>query len=169
MKHADIDVQLQLLRRMDRPWLAPVLNAGILLSSVVLSYKAISEGEYGLLFVAVILVLFVWALWESTPHIHRAALGIESKDRRPAHLKIWTVQSADEVSYYVDVTISRLETWTFQFRPVGWIPLPGNIEAECRFIHGTPWPVLILTAHGILHPCANPLPMRDNAAMELTK
>lgn len=162
MKHVDIDVQLQLLRRMDRPWVAKILIAVPLLAALVLSHKAMSEGKYGLLFIPVILMLFVWALRESLPHIHRAVLGIDSNDRQHGRAKIWTVQSTDDVSYYVDVTIAGQGTWTYQFRPIGWIPEPGIIDVECCFIHGTPWPVLILTPHGILHPCAKPLPMRGN-------
>lgn len=164
MKHVGIDVQLQFLRRMDRPWVAKVLITVLLLLALVLSHKAISEGKYGLLFVAVILTLFGWALWESMPHIRRAVLGIDSKDRQHGHAKIWTVQSSGDMSYYVDVAIAGQETWSFQFRPIAWIPVPGIIDAECRFIHGTPWPVLILTPHGVLHPCAKPLPMRGNGA-----
>ncbi|WP_194727167.1 hypothetical protein [Noviherbaspirillum malthae] len=169
MKHVDIDVQLQLLRRMDHPWLAKVLIAVLLLSVFALSYKAMTEGKYGLLFVPVILMLFIWALAESLPHIHRAVLGIDSNDRQRGHAKIWMAHSTDDVSYYVDVTIAGQEIWSFQFRPVGWIPVPGIIEVECCFIHGTPWPVLILTSHGVLHPCAKPLPMEGDEAALRTK
>jgi hypothetical protein len=47
-------------------------------------------------------------------------------------------------------------TWRFQFRPQGWRPVAGRLDADVCYIAEVRWPVLVVAPHGILVPCHEP-------------
>ena len=151
-----VSEQLARLRDMGKPWVGRSAVAVFLLPALVVLYFALARREYGLLPFVAGLGFFAGICFQGMPAIRRAIRGIDSLDRRLARVRIWTEEWSESVDYMAEVTVSGRGVWQFQFRPQHWTPETGMVEAECCFVGEVPWPVLLLTAQGILYPCDEP-------------
>ena len=92
---------------------------------------------------------------QTTPHIHNAVKGFTEGVRLPGEVSFSITRWSDSDTYHATI-ISGVKPWNFEFIPQGWVPTSGKTEAELVYIDGVEWPVLLLTAQGILHPRYTP-------------
>ena len=106
--------------------------------------------------VALISGVLAWASHQTAPHLRRAALALDSGQRRRARIDISIDSASDVQKFRAFVPVSATQAWTFEFIPQGWTPVAGTLEAELCFVPEVEWPALMITQAGLIHPRTEP-------------
>lgn len=78
-------------------------------------------------------------------------------------LELTVKTDGEDTSYSGVVRDAQQRSWQMRFgKPPGWEPEGGQIAVKLYSVSAVPWPVLILTAHGLLLPNAEPKPLQAN-------
>ena len=131
------------------------LTAGLALTGAVIANPVF----YG---IAGVSALIGFAIWQTTPHISNAAKGLREGMKQKGVLEINIRQWKDgdsnqHESYEGLISMDSQPLWQMEFvTPQNWQPVEGRQEAQLVFVRGVEWPVVILTANGLLYPRFKP-------------
>ena len=111
--------------------------------------------------VALIAGLLTFAVWQTTPHMLNAAMGLRKGICQSGRVEIllhrWKAAESEHESYRGIISQDGQPLWQMDFvQPRGWIPAIGPHPAELYFIQGVEWPVVLVLQDGILYPGSKP-------------
>lgn len=141
-------------------WLASGC-AAVAVACLLLGLRSGSPPYY---IVSAFAALIAWSAFRTTPHILRAAKGLESNARQSAEIAIQISEWSDSPIYHAEVRLDSHPTWRMTFIPQGWTPKHGAVQGTAYFVPDVAWPVLLETEDGIIHPRHTPTRSTANAA-----
>ena len=98
------------------------------------------------------------AVWQTMPHIQNAARGLTEGRWIQGVVDLSVDTSPDTPTWHGVLRADGQLTWKIDFcSPIGWQPPTGPSSAEWCYLDDVPWPVLLRTPDGILHPRYNPV------------
>jgi len=173
---APLRKQFELLQQQSEPYFLRRTQIGCLTVLVVIAmavaFWAVSNRIWGGLFGVVVLLFLAVAIRSSArdaaPHLARARQALTNFEAVAGTVRVVATSDDGTTTYHAGVQDRRGQDWTFSCDPYGgWCPETGDYPAQLRYLPDVPWPVLVVTEQGLLHPGRQPeaktlLPPPDN-------
>jgi hypothetical protein len=104
----------------------------------------------------VLFVLGVFVSHEIEPHVLAASQAIRKGSQSEGIVEIEIERTSDDHKFYVTVIDEQSRGWQYQFRPLGWKPVAGQMRAKLYTLPDVDWPALIEVEGGVIHPHNKP-------------
>ena len=101
-------------------------------------------------------VLIAFSAHQTGPHIRTASRAIRSGSRNQGLVRIEIEPSPDSETFYAVVASEPSHQWRFEFIPLGWKPVAGQMQATLYTLRGLGWPALIEVDGGVMYPRYEP-------------
>lgn len=128
-------------------WLLTALAAGLGLAGLLTRHPVAWMG-------CAFTSLVAWSAWSTSPQLARARRALLEAVPERGTVSIRVERGSDSDSWHAILPGG----WRCPFIPQGWTPLPGAFEADLYRLPEVPWPVLAVTADGLLVPREQPRP-----------
>lgn len=157
-----LDDQIAELTRKGSGTVMKIARLGVILIAASLVLAGAASGHLVFYGTALAFAMLALAIWQTTPHIHKAVRGLKEGLRQDGTVELSIHQWKDAESncydsYYGLVSMDNQPMWQMEFvSPENWQPAEGRHSAQLAFIRGVEWPVVILTRDGLLYPRFTP-------------
>lgn len=98
--------------------------------------------------------LVAWSAWQASPQLVRARKALAEGRPERGTVGISLQRWSDSDSWQATLPGG----WQCTFIPQGWTPQEGTFEADLYRLPEVPWPVLAITATGLVVPREQPRP-----------
>lgn len=98
--------------------------------------------------------LVAWSAWRTSPQLARARRALLTARPERGTVRIGVERWSDSDSWHATLPGG----WRCEFIPQGWQPRAGSTEADLYRLPEVPWPVLAVTADGLVVPREQPRP-----------
>jgi len=155
----------ELLQQQSEPHFLRRTQIGCLTVLVVVAMAvaiwAVSNRIWGGLWGVVVLLFLAVAMRSSArdaaPHQARARQALTDFETVAGTVRVVATSDDGTTTYQAGVQDRSGQHWTFSCGPYGgWCPETGDYPAQLRYLPDVPWPVLVLTEQGLLHPGRQP-------------
>lgn len=150
--------QAKVLKQLAAGRAMPRLQAVLWLLAAGLAAAAGVMQHLAYFIVALLAAVAAWSSRQAAPYVRRAARALEQGSRSPGGVRIEITEWSESRTFHATVTAPDARPWRFEFTPPGWTPAEGLHDAEIFMLPGTPWPALLRTSQGLLHPRSRPQP-----------
>ena len=96
--------------------------------------------------------LMAYSAHQTGPQIRAASQAMRSGNQSEGLVRVEIEPSSDSETFYATVAIEPSREWRFEFIPLGWMPVAGQIRATLYTLHGLDWPALIEVEGGVMYP-----------------
>ena len=160
----NIEEQLTIFRKFSEPRFVGRMKVGCLALTLILVIGNLVAGYYleelGFLFFAFIVgFMAIGVLHKArqiTPHQDNARLALDHFASVTGSVRIVVTTDDGTDTCTASLRDQQGRDWSFGFHATEWKPQTGDHAAEFRYIDGIDWPVLVITAAGILYPDSTP-------------
>lgn len=152
-----VDEQIRMLQKLGNPELIQKFAICLALLCCAMLALAYYKHEFFFIMLALMFALVGFASRQTVRNAIWAAKAWRTGYSTAGEVII-TVKTDDEGAIYSGVVRdAQHKAWQMQFgKPPGWEPQAGKLAAKLFYVQQAQWPVLIVTATGILVPRTTP-------------
>ncbi|MEE9912210.1 MAG: hypothetical protein K4571_10865 [Deltaproteobacteria bacterium] len=157
-----LDEQMAELTRNGSERIIYLARPGVFALAAGLVLTGIFTGNPVFYGIALVVTLIGLAIWRVTPHIDNAVRGLREGLMQKGEVEItidhWTDAESNHYEFYKGlISIDSQPLWFMEFvTPRNWQPKEGKYSGQLAFIPGVEWPVVMITADGLLYPRLKP-------------
>jgi hypothetical protein len=152
----DVRKQMEAIHSMARGGLMQGLKWFSIVLSAVLAALGLYTGQPPYFMFMVLPVIIAYSAHQTGPHIRAASQAIRLGTQSEGVVKIEIDPSSDSETFYATVTTEPSREWRFEFIPLGWKPIAGQMRATLYTLRHLEWPALIEVEGGVMYPRDKP-------------